>query len=143
MVREYVERLYSPVAGYARALDGRSGHEGADELARWKTRVRQAWPAVRVDHVEADGVADVVKVGDRISMTAYVSLGDLRPEDVEVQAVAGRPDEADNLRDLVRRAAGAGGGATRAAGTRSGASARSTRRGRSATRCASCRATPG
>ncbi len=101
MVREYVERLYSPVAGYARALDGPSDHRGAEELGRWKARVRQAWLAVRVDHVEAAGVADVVKVGDRIAMTAYVSLGDLRPEDVEVQAVAGRPDESDNLRDLV------------------------------------------
>ncbi|TRW44169.1 alpha-glucan family phosphorylase [Georgenia yuyongxinii] len=100
MVREYVERLYTPTAGSARQLDGGAGLEGARSLADWKARVREAWPAVRVDHVEADGVGEVVQLGDRIAVTAYVSLGALKPDDVEVQVVAGRPDEEDNLADL-------------------------------------------
>ena len=37
--------------GPRRALDG--GFVGARELAAWKSRVRAAWPSVRVDHVEA------------------------------------------------------------------------------------------
>ncbi|UNX53962.1 alpha-glucan family phosphorylase [Georgenia sp. TF02-10] len=99
MVREYVGRLYTPVARGVRMLDG-GGHDGARELAGWKARVRQAWPGVRVDHVEAQGVADVVNVGDRIEVAVYVSLGELGPEDVEVQLVAGRADDRDELTDF-------------------------------------------
>src|SRR5690606_26186123 len=51
MVRDYVQRLYTPVARSARALDGGSDYVGARELAEWKARVRGAWHGVRVDHV--------------------------------------------------------------------------------------------
>ncbi|GAA4288459.1 glycosyltransferase family 1 protein [Georgenia daeguensis] len=100
MVREYVTTLYTPVARSSRALAGAADHEGARQLAEWKARVRAGWPAVRVDHVETDGVADVVNVGDQIRVTAYVDLGDLRPEDVQVQAVGGRVEDDDSLTEL-------------------------------------------
>lgn len=100
MVRDYVERLYTPVAASYRLLDG-PGHTGAREFADWKQRVRAAWPGVRVDHVESTQVADAVKVGDAVGITAYVSLGELRPEDVEVQLVSGRVGEDDLLQDSV------------------------------------------
>ena len=100
MVRDYVERLYTPVAGSFRALNG-AGYPGAVELAEWKQRVRGAWDGVRVDHVESTGVADAVKVGDVVGVTAYVTLGDLRPEDVEVQLLSGKVGEDDVLVDVV------------------------------------------
>ncbi|WP_127131679.1 alpha-glucan family phosphorylase [Georgenia sp. SYP-B2076] len=99
MVQDYVRGLYTPVARSARELDRVAGHGEARDLAAWKSRVRQAWPAVKVDHIESDGISDVVKVGDTISISVQAYLGDLTPEDVEVQVVAGRPDEDDTLRD--------------------------------------------
>ncbi|MFC7406278.1 alpha-glucan family phosphorylase [Georgenia alba] len=99
MVREYVTELYTPAAAASRALDG-PGHEQARVLADWKARVRAAWPSVRVDHVESEGIGEVVNVGDPVSVTAYVALDDLTPQDVEVQAVGGRVDDEDNLTDL-------------------------------------------
>ena len=102
MVREYVERLYTPVAGSYRTLNG-SGYAGATALAEWKARVREAWHNVRVDHVESTGVADVVKVGDVVGVSAYVTLDGLRPQDVEVQLVTGRVDEDDTLVDVATR----------------------------------------
>ncbi|WP_413452344.1 alpha-glucan family phosphorylase [Georgenia phoenicis] len=102
MVREYVERLYTPVAGSYRTLNG-EGFAGATALAEWKGRVREAWHGVRVDHVESTGVADVVKVGDVVGVSAYVTLGGLRPEDVEVQLVTGRVGEDDTLVDVATR----------------------------------------
>jgi starch phosphorylase len=95
MVRDYVRELYAPAAVNARALN--SDFEGARELAAWKARVRAAWPSVRVEHVEAEGLADAVEVGSVLSVQAYVALGDLSPTDVEVQLVHGRVNADDLL----------------------------------------------
>ncbi|MEE6273351.1 alpha-glucan family phosphorylase [Georgenia sp. MJ206] len=102
MVRDYVERLYSPVAGSYRALGG-NAHAGAVELAEWKQRVRAGWSAVRVDHVESGGIDAGANVGDVLEVRAYVSLGDLTPDDVEVQAVYGSVGADDALADLAVR----------------------------------------
>ncbi|MBA2769348.1 MAG: alpha-glucan family phosphorylase [Sporichthyaceae bacterium] len=95
MVRDYVLGLYAPAATASRALDG--GYEGAKELAEWKAKIRAAWSSVRVDHVESSGVADAPEVGSTLELRAFVSLGDLEPEDVDVQVVHGRADEQDRI----------------------------------------------
>ncbi|MGW0960414.1 alpha-glucan family phosphorylase [Streptomyces gelaticus] len=98
MVREYVERLYAPAAHARHALDPGA----ARRLAGWKTRVRAAWPRVAVDHVEAmaSTVADgSAELGATLLLRVRVALGVLEPDDVEVQAVAGRVDAADGISD--------------------------------------------
>ena len=97
MVRDYVEGLYIPASLSAKALD--ADFKGARELAVWKSRVRSAWGGVRVDHVESSGVADAPEVGGTLELRAFVSLGSLSPEDVDVQLVHGRVDAADQLTD--------------------------------------------
>ncbi|WP_371098135.1 alpha-glucan family phosphorylase [Streptomyces sanglieri] len=98
MVGEYVERLYAPAAQAGRALDPGT----ARRLADWKARVRAAWPRVAVDHVEAvaptaaDGSAEL---GSALMLRVRAALGVLEPDDVEVQAVAGRVDAADGISD--------------------------------------------
>ncbi|MEV7178694.1 alpha-glucan family phosphorylase [Kitasatospora sp. NPDC093679] len=102
MVREYVERLYAPAAAAQRALAAGSGgtdHAGARELAEWKARVREAWPAVRVEHVEAEGCREAQELGSALELRVQVSLGALEPADVEVQVVSGRVDESDRISD--------------------------------------------
>ncbi|MFE4867872.1 alpha-glucan family phosphorylase [Streptomyces sp. NPDC056682] len=100
MVREYVTRLYTPAAAAHRALDP----DTARELAQWKARVRAAWPRVAVDHVEAlapgaTAPGGTAELGSTLTLRVRVGLGDLTPEDVEVQAVAGRVDAADSIAD--------------------------------------------
>ena len=97
MVRDYVQGLYAPAARSARALNG--DHSGAHELAAWKAKVRAAWSAVRVDHVESSGVGDAPEMGSTLEVRAFVSLGDLSPDDVDVQVVHGRVDESDQITD--------------------------------------------
>ncbi len=99
MVREYITELYTPTAEFYRALN--AGDRGAAvELADWKARVHEAWPGVRVDHVESEGLHEAVKVGDHVTVKAFVSLGALRPEDVEVQVNYGRVGEDDEIDDF-------------------------------------------
>lgn len=99
MVGEYVTRLYAPAAVAGRALAG-DGLEPARELAHWKRSVRDGWTRVRVDHVDSSGIGEVPQVGDRLTVQAYVSLGDLSPQDVEVQVVHGRVTEDDVIEEF-------------------------------------------
>ncbi|MFF1869577.1 alpha-glucan family phosphorylase [Kitasatospora herbaricolor] len=103
MVREYVERLYTPAALAQRELaapaPGGTGYAGARALADWKAKVRQAWPAVRVEHVEAECPDEAQELGSALSLRVQVSLGPLEPADVEVQVVSGRVDERDGISD--------------------------------------------
>ncbi|MEV5612078.1 glycosyltransferase family 1 protein [Streptomyces sp. NPDC052225] len=95
MVREYVERLYTPAAHADRAMTP----DAARELASWKTRIRAAWPRVAVDHVEA--ATPAAELGATLALHVRVALGELAPDDVEVQAVAGRVDGEDRIADGV------------------------------------------
>jgi len=96
MVQDYTRAYYAPAAASARALAA-DGLAGAAELAAWKARVRAAWSGVRVDHVEAFGAGDGAEVGDTLDVRLFVSLGSLTPDEVDVQLVHGRVDEADEL----------------------------------------------
>ncbi|MGW1214533.1 glycosyltransferase family 1 protein [Streptomyces sp. NPDC002499] len=95
MVREYVERLYTPAADAHRAMDPAS----ARELAAWKARVRAGWHAVTVDHVETSAATPTAELGTTLGLRVRVGLGDLGPEDVDVQAVSGRVDPEDRITD--------------------------------------------
>lgn len=100
MVREYVERLYLPAA-HAGAAAAASSYAPARELAAWKQRVRAAWPAVHVAHVESGGVDATPQVGEQLHVRAFVELGDLAPGDVAVELVHGRARAGDTLSDVV------------------------------------------
>ncbi|MDQ0686378.1 starch phosphorylase [Streptomyces achromogenes] len=95
MVREYVERLYTPAAHAHRTMVPGT----ARELAGWKQRVRAAWHAVAVDHVETSAATVSAELGTTLALRVRVRLGDLTPDDVEVQAVSGRVDEEDRITD--------------------------------------------
>lgn len=97
MVRDYVDKLYTPAAVSSRDING--NYAGAQELSDWKHRVRGAWSGVSIDHVESSGVADAPAVGDTIDVKVFVSLGELSPADVDVQVLHGRITESDSLVD--------------------------------------------
>ncbi|MGW0846157.1 glycosyltransferase family 1 protein [Streptomyces sp. NPDC002787] len=97
MVREYVDRLYTPAARAHRSLTP----DVARELSEWKARVRGAWHRVGVDHVETSAAPSSTagELGATLVLRVRVGLGDLAPDDVEVQAVSGRVDAEDRITD--------------------------------------------
>jgi starch phosphorylase len=101
MVRDYVDTLYVPAARSGRELaDDKPFSDGekygpARELAAWKQRVIQAWPQVRIEHVEAD--AGGPSLGTALNVRVTVALGELTRDDVCVEAVYGRPGEDDEI----------------------------------------------
>ncbi|MGH3177582.1 MAG: DUF3417 domain-containing protein, partial [Streptosporangiaceae bacterium] len=99
MVREYVTALYVPAAAASRDLAEGRGFGPARELAAWKHRVIQAWPQVRVEHVESEaaGQAPSSSPGSALTVRVSVALDTLTPDDVMVEVVYGRPDDADEI----------------------------------------------
>ena len=97
MLHDYVEQLYAPSATSSRLLN--HDYEGARELAEWKQRVRAGWSDVAIDHVDSSGVGDTPEIGETLGVTVYVSLGNLSPQDVDVQVVHGRIRHDDELVD--------------------------------------------
>ena len=95
MVRDYVQQLYAPAAGSVRGIN--ETFDGARELARFKARIRGGWDQVRIDHIDTAGLSDSPEVGGSLELKVFVSLGDLSPEDVEVQVVHGRIGSDDVL----------------------------------------------
>ena len=96
MVRDYVQQLYRPAAESSAVL-AQSSYAAARELSRWRRRVIDCWPQVRVLHVDTEGVGDAPQVGTVLHVRAAVALGGLDPSDASVQIVFGRVDDADEL----------------------------------------------
>lgn len=97
MVRDYTTALYRPAAAAADAMSGR-----AAEFVSWESRVREAWPQVRVVSAALDDkplAEATLRAGEEFTVTAQVELGGLDAADVLVQAVFGRLDAAGELID--------------------------------------------
>lgn len=101
MVREYVENWYAPAAEAARTVAG-SDYAGAKEIAAYREKLNTSWTKVQVSGVDASGLPDTPVVGAPMTVRAAVDLGGLSPNDVIVEAIVGRVDEADELDDTVR-----------------------------------------
>lgn len=104
MVREYTRTMYVPTAqASARIAVG----SNAADMAAWKRRIRAAWPQVGVSRVEGlDGPS--MALGVEVELSAVVRLGELTPEDVDVQIVLGEVDDEDELYGITTHAATAG-----------------------------------
>ncbi|MGH3634054.1 MAG: alpha-glucan family phosphorylase, partial [Mycobacterium sp.] len=106
MVRDYVERYYTPAAQSLRSMvavdgDGRATFEAARELAGYRRRAFAAWPKIHITDVDSTGLPDTPVLGSKLTLTAAVRLDGLRPDEVVVQALVGRVDAGDTLLDPV------------------------------------------
>jgi len=100
MVGEYVRDWYAPAARAAAQVN-EGDFAGARRLAEYRQRLNASWPRVRISGVDASGVPDTPVVGAPMTVRAAVELAGLKPDDVDVQAVVGRVDEADELDEMV------------------------------------------
>lgn len=98
MLADYVNGLYQPAARAGRAAAADDFRQ-ARELASWRNRVLQSWPALAVEHVDSEGVSEDPQIGDTLSIRAYLNLGGLTPQDVRVEVAYGRALDSDELSD--------------------------------------------
>ena len=86
MVADYATEFYRRAAEKGRMFAD-SGWSKSRELALWKDRVRIAWPKVLANGVTWNGsTRTTVNVGDTVPVSAQIFLGDLKSEEVAVEA---------------------------------------------------------
>ncbi len=94
MVRDYVEDLYLPAARRATQLSS-DDFRGARTLAAYRARITEGWHQVHVDGVEVD--ESIADLGSDRQVQVVVALGQLEPQDVEVQLVVGHVGQSGEL----------------------------------------------
>jgi starch phosphorylase len=95
MVQEYMERCYAPSAKRFAVLS-HNRLSPAIELSDWRRKLHTQWNQIRVEHVEAEG-GDPMHVGATMEVRARINLGNLSPDDVNVQLFHG---VVDNLGEI-------------------------------------------
>jgi starch phosphorylase len=95
MVRDYSERYYIPASKNFQVLTQDSAWK-AKELALTQSRLISLWSSIRVSTPKLITEADFT-VGDTFRITLEVFLGELTPQEVEVQIYHGRVKSAYHL----------------------------------------------
>lgn len=98
MVRDYTEKFYVPASAAYQNLS-------ADNMVRargaleWRDRLRKAWSQVRLLKV-SDTANTKNAIGFEFTVQATVTLGDLSPDEVKVEAVSGQVSGSRNLTQI-------------------------------------------
>jgi starch phosphorylase len=87
MVQEYAFNMYLPAGARSQEFLAH-GAQRAKKLVEWQNRIRKVWPQLQIDAVESSANR-AIKVGDDLTISAWIKLGDLTPEDVCVQIYHG------------------------------------------------------
>ncbi len=88
MLSDYLARFYVPAAHQHRRYS-QDNYAGARAVAAWKARVRTAWPQVALRRL--DTPARRILFGNGLRIEVAASLRGLRPDDVVVEMLLGRP----------------------------------------------------
>ncbi len=95
MVRDYSSRFYIPAAKSFRTLTADNSIK-ANELALTESRLKSLWSGIKVLSPQLVTESDFT-VGDTFRVTAQVTLGELEPDEVDVQIYHGRVRPSEGL----------------------------------------------
>ena len=97
MTADYLRDYYLDAGERFQALAA-DGPARAQALAAWRQRIRERWSGIRVEDVRS-AVGKALLVGDKIEVVARVRLGELRPDEVQVQLGVGALAVEDQIED--------------------------------------------
>ncbi|MCK4858837.1 MAG: alpha-glucan family phosphorylase, partial [candidate division Zixibacteria bacterium] len=96
MVREYTENFYMNAYMNWKKLSA-DAFAQAKQLVQWKQRIESGWDQVEI--LEAQVVGDNAEVGSAVKAKVRVRLGELSPDDVQVQLYSGPLDRDRNVQN--------------------------------------------
>ena len=94
MVREYVEKYYMKAYHNWKNLSD-NGFVRTKNLMKWKQFIRDNWHQVKI--VNAGVQKKEAEVGFALKIETEIKLGDLKPDDVQVQVLSGLLDSDYNI----------------------------------------------
>ncbi|MBU4253405.1 MAG: alpha-glucan family phosphorylase [Acidobacteria bacterium] len=87
MVHDYMTCLYEPTVERALAL-AEDDFGTARDLAVWKKRIANRFSTLHIQNVNVKGLqGDILRVGDKVVITAVVSRGSLEDEEIHAETV--------------------------------------------------------
>lgn len=89
MVMDYLRDFYNPAIRHGQLLHDNE-YQQAKEVAIWKHRVRECWPHVRAERVDAP--ADSMFRDDTFEVKVAIDLAGLAPADISVDCLVGTLD---------------------------------------------------
>lgn len=95
MVQQYFENYYK-AALEKRQLFSERKWSNAKELAAWKVNIQKNWNSIKLANLVIPDNSKSIYVGQEVPITADIFLGELTPQDVEVQVYYGPLDQQDN-----------------------------------------------
>jgi glycogen phosphorylase len=95
MVTEYAEKYYIPQVEKLNRLQ-ENGFKLVKEFTIWKKRIRDNWSKLKIGTIET-GSLEELPVGSDLEVSAQVNLGELTPDDVQVEIYYGRIDEKQKI----------------------------------------------
>jgi len=95
MVKEYFEKYY--YSAYQKNINLRKNNwEVVKNLTQWKEQVIKNWNQIKIENINTMKNGLETYVGDNYSVNAEIFLGELMPDDVEVQIYYGLIDKQDD-----------------------------------------------
>ena len=91
MVRQYCQKFYIPAKTNRKKLM-ESNWKEAKLFTNWKEKLITNWNEISFVKINYDQLESNVKVGYKYKISAEINLGNLTPDDVEVQIYYGRAD---------------------------------------------------
>jgi glycogen phosphorylase len=95
MVQEYFEKFYS-ASFEKRLLLADKKWEKVKEVAAWKNHVKNNFSRIKLVNFNAQNSSNEVLAGSEYIINADIDIGELSPEDIEVQLYFGPIDKQDN-----------------------------------------------
>ena len=95
MIKQYERKFYIPAAGqYRRLFD--NGAEEANKLKTLRDRLKDLWDDIRIEAPHRD-LEGPFRVGDTLRLSTLVHLGELQPDEVDVELYYGHFKSVDAL----------------------------------------------
>jgi len=99
MLMDYANNFYVPAIKGAAKLSA-NGFELNRQVTSWLTNIYNSWDKVNIVEIFTPDFEESVHVGQVIPVQMKVQLGDISPDDVTVEIVAGRLDSRERFTDF-------------------------------------------
>ena len=92
-ITDYIQRMYLPSIRRSRMLTS-DNYRIARELAKWKTRIREAWPTLSIKSWDTANATDrIIPGGTPFTVNSHIQTAGLFPEDFHVEIWYGKAGE--------------------------------------------------